>query len=279
MLKQRILTALVLAPVMIGGIFYLPITQFMLFIAAIVVIGAWEWANLAGLKTALPRIAYAVFIAALIGALSYFDAVQEPEVLYLAFAWWMLAFVLVATHPKFSAAWSHTVTRLVMGVFVLVPMWVGFVQIKSYPFNDYLILFVMFVIWGADVGAYFSGRRFGKRKLAPNVSPGKTWEGVYGGLLATTIIACLGAWFLQDNTSLSLSLNQWLLIIATTYVLTFVSVVGDLLESLLKRHRGIKDSSNLLPGHGGVMDRIDSMTAAIPVFALALSAFAGNLLA
>lgn len=278
MLKQRILTALVLAPVMIGGIFYLPITQFMLFIAAIVVIGAWEWANLAGLKTALPRIGYAVFIAALIGALTYFDGVQEPDVLYLAFAWWMAAFVLVATHPKFSTAWSHTVTRLVMGVFVLVPMWVGFVQIKSYPFNDYLILFVMFVIWGADVGAYFAGRRFGKRKLAPNVSPGKTWEGVYGGLVATTVIACLGAWFLQDNTSIKLNFNQWLLIIATTYVLTFVSVVGDLLESLLKRHRGIKDSSNLLPGHGGVMDRIDSMTAAIPVFALALSAFAGNLL-
>lgn len=146
MLKQRILTALVLAPVMIGGIFYLPITQFMLFIAAIVVIGAWEWANLAGLKAMLPRIIYALVIAIILALLTYCDWVQEPDVLYVAFAWWMLAFILVATHPLFSKSWSHTATRLVMGVLVLVPMWVGFVQIKSYPYSDYLILFVMFVI-------------------------------------------------------------------------------------------------------------------------------------
>ena len=139
-------------------------------------------------------------------------------------------------------------------------------------------MFVMFVVWGADVGAYFAGRKFGKHKLAPNVSPGKTWEGVFGGLATTLMIAFLAGLFLEDKTSLSLSAQQWAILFLVTLLVTAVSVVGDLIESMVKRHRGIKDSSNLLPGHGGVMDRIDSMTAALPVFALALSVVGWNII-
>jgi len=128
------------------------------------------------------------------------------------------------------------------------------------------------------VGAYFAGRTFGKRKLAPKVSPGKTWEGVYGGMLTTTLIAVGAGLLLEQETGISMGVSQWLTLFAVTLFVTMVSVVGDLLESLLKRHRGIKDSSNLLPGHGGVMDRIDSMTAALPVFALALSLFGWNII-
>ena len=277
MLKQRFLTALVLLPIMIGGIFYLPPASFMIFIGAIVAIGAWEWANLSGITSVTGRIGYALFTSACLSLLWFFDLEQEPELLYIALAWWVLAFLLVRTHPKFSSFWSAPAIRLLMGLVILVPMWIGFVQIKSYPYSDYLIIFVLFIIWGADIGAYFAGRKFGKNKLAPNVSPGKSWEGVYGGMITTMIVALMGGFLLQNNTGIDLSIKQWLLLFATTFVVTVVSVVGDLVESMAKRHRGIKDSSNLLPGHGGVMDRIDSMTAALPVFALALSILGWNI--
>lgn len=278
MLKQRIITALILAPIMIGGIFYLPVSQFMVFIAAIAVLGAWEWANLSGLSNQVGRIAYAGLIGGIIYGLHHLDLVQEAELLYVALVWWLAAFVLVRTHPKFEGIWGGEIPRLLMGVIIIVPMWVGFVQIKSYPFSDYLILFVMFMVWGADVGAYFAGRTFGKRKLAPKVSPGKTWEGVYGGMVTTLLIAFGAGLLLQNETGLSLNAKQWMILFAVTIFVTMVSVVGDLVESMVKRHRGIKDSSNLLPGHGGVMDRIDSMTAALPVFALALSLFGWNII-
>jgi len=277
-LKQRILTALILAPIMIGGIFFLPISEFMVFIGVIATLGAWEWANLSGLQNMVGRVAYAGLVGGLLCGLHLFDLEQEAELLYVAFAWWLLAFALVITHPKAVSIWGSSVVRLIMGIVIIVPMWIGFVQIKSYPFSDYLIMFVMFVVWGADVGAYFAGRRFGKHKLAPNVSPGKTWEGVFGGLATTLLIAFLAGLFLEDKTSLSLSAQQWAILFLVTLLVTAVSVVGDLIESMVKRHRGIKDSSNLLPGHGGVMDRIDSMTAALPVFALALSVVGWNII-
>jgi phosphatidate cytidylyltransferase len=276
-LKQRILTALVLAPIMIGGIFYLPLAQFKLFIGVIVALGAWEWANLSGLKLQMGRVAYAGLVGGLICAIEFSSLVQEVDILYLALGWWVTAFVFVSLHPKLKNIWSSPAARLIMGLFILLPMWVGFVQIKSYPFNDYLIMYVMFVVWGADVGAYFAGRTFGKHKLAPSVSPGKTWEGVFGGLLVTTLMALGGGYLLESEAGLSLDTQQWALLIVLTLLITCFSVVGDLIESMVKRHRGIKDSSNLLPGHGGVMDRIDSMTAALPLFALALSVFGWNL--
>jgi len=276
-LKQRILTGLVLAPIMIGGIFYLPMMQFMVFIGVITALGAWEWANLSGIQNKLGRVAYTAVISIILYGLWYFDLDQNSNLLYVAFAWWLSAFVLVRTHPKFKAIWSGTVPRLLMGLIILLPMWMGFVQIKSYPNSGYLIIFVMFIVWGADVGAYFAGRTFGKHKLAPNVSPGKTWEGVYGGIATTTLVAFIAGLMLQDTIHMDLTIKQWVLLFAATFVVTAVSVVGDLVESMMKRHRGIKDSSNLLPGHGGVMDRIDSMTAALPVFALALSILGWNL--
>jgi len=276
-LKQRILTGLVLAPIMIGGIFYLPMMQFMVFIGVITALGAWEWANLSGIQNKLGRVAYTAVISIILYGLWYFDLDQNSNLLYVAFAWWLSAFVLVRTHPKFKAIWSGIVPRLLMGLIILLPMWMGFVQIKSYPNSGYLIIFVMFIVWGADVGAYFAGRTFGKHKLAPNVSPGKTWEGVYGGIFTTTLVAFIAGLMLQDTIHMDLTIKQWSLLFAATFVVTAVSVVGDLVESMMKRHRGIKDSSNLLPGHGGVMDRIDSMTAALPVFALALSILGWNL--
>jgi len=150
--------------------------------------------------------------------------------------------------------------RLAMGLWVLLPTWVGFSVLRES--GAAWLLFVLLLVWGADIGAYFVGRALGRHKLAPRVSPGKTWEGVAGGLMVTALLAIVFA------SWQSLGVAGGLMLMLATAVVTLVSVLGDLLESMLKRHRGIKDSSQLLPGHGGVLDRVDSLTAAVPLFAL-----------
>lgn len=175
-----------------------------------------------------------------------------------------VATYLVLTYPRSSAHWSSAACKLVIGLLILLPAWQGLVQIKQEPLGNWLIMAVMVLVWGADIGAYFSGRAFGKRKLAPQVSPGKSWEGVYGGLALSLVITAIVG-FVRDW-----SFAQMLMGLIGAAVIVFISVVGDLTESMFKRQSGIKDSSNLLPGHGGVLDRIDSLTAAIPVFAVLL---------
>ena len=167
-------------------------------------------------------------------------------------------------YPASSRYWVGLPAKLIIGLLILLPAWQGLVLFKQWPEANWLILAVMVLVWGADIGAYFSGRRFGKRKLAPQVSPGKSWEGVFGGLLATLLI-CVGVAIYRDWSFASLLLG-----LLGTAVVVLISVVGDLTESMFKRQAGVKDSSNLLPGHGGVLDRIDSLTAAIPVFAALL---------
>ena len=163
-------------------------------------------------------------------------------------------------------------SKVLIGLLILLPAWQGLVLLKQWPLGNYLIVAVMVLVWGADIGAYFSGRAFGKRKLAPQVSPGKSWEGVLGGLLTCLLIA------LAVGLSRHWGVVELVLALAGTLLLVMVSVVGDLTESMFKREAGIKDSSNLLPGHGGILDRIDSLTAAIPLFAVLLWAIGWGVL-
>ena len=263
MLKQRIITALILLPVALCGFFLLSGASFALFIGVVVTLGAWEWARLAGFAAQSSRIAFAVFVAALL-LLLYLMPGLAPWVLIAAVIWWALATWLVLTFPQSSRHWSSAVCKLAIGLLILLPAWQGLVLIKQWPLGNWLILAVMVLVWGADIGAYFSGKAFGKRKLAPKVSPGKSWEGVYGGLAASLLIT------LAVGISRDWSVAQLLFGLLGAAVVVFISVVGDLTESMFKRQSGIKDSSNLLPGHGGVLDRIDSLTAAIPVFAVLL---------
>lgn len=263
MLKQRIITALVLLPFALGGFFLLDGALFALFIGAVVSLGAWEWARLAGLTAQVQRVAFAVLVAALLLGL-YLVPVLAPWVLLCALIWWALATALVLGYPTSSHYWAGLPAKLIIGLLILLPAWQGLVLFKQWPEANCLILAVMVLVWGADIGAYFSGRRFGKRKLAPQVSPGKSWEGVFGGLLATLLI-CVGVAIYRDWSFASLLLG-----LLGTALVVLISVVGDLTESMFKRQAGVKDSSNLLPGHGGVLDRIDSLTAAIPVFAALL---------
>ncbi len=261
MLKQRILTALVMAPVAIGCLFFLPTLGFQIFVAAIIIVGAWEWGNFAGFE--MPgRYIYAAVIAALLFASFY---LPNQYILIAGCLWWVIAFVLMLQYPSGADKWSSSPTIALIGLVVLVPGFVSLVVLKNTVNPDFLILLLFFLIWGADIGAYFTGRAFGKRKLAPEVSPGKSWEGFYGGLVIAMAIG-IGMFYWLGSPDLSTSHGWvWLACLAVVIV---VSVLGDLAMSMFKRNRGIKDSSNLLPGHGGVLDRIDSLLSAGPVFAL-----------
>lgn len=263
MLKQRIITALWLAPLALLGFFALQGATFLAFIAFIVALAAWEWARLAGYDSQAQRIAYAIFVAITL-LLANSNAMWLLPVLCLALLWWLLATVMVVVFPRSIAYWSGNLGKRVMGLVILIPAGLGLVVLKNQPQGNMLILSLMLLVWGADIGAYFFGRAFGKRKLAPRVSPGKSWAGFFGGLFTSLCIATGLAVYLQ------VPVEQLMLVLLCAAVVVLFSVVGDLTESMFKRQMGIKDSSQLLPGHGGVLDRIDSLTAAAPVFALLL---------
>ena len=274
MLKQRVITALILAVIFLAALFGLPSGYFSFFIGAVLLIGAWEWANLSGFPSIWQRLVYSlVLLALLVGTALYlgFEGEASPrlnsqairDVLIVGCGWWALALLLVQGYPSSSVLWGHKALRLIMGILVLIPTWVALVYVRQHDDGAWLVLLLMLVVAVADSGGYFAGRRFGKHKLAPAVSPGKTWEGFAGGFLANCLLALL----LSQLLNMSLILMLVLIVPAS-----LISVLGDLVESMVKRHAGAKDSGDILPGHGGILDRVDGITAAAPVFALALLA-------
>ena len=276
MLKQRLITVAVLAPLVISAILFLPSLWLGMFLAVSVLIGAWEWAGLQKYSSPVARGGFTLLIGALL-YISYdllFGGLQHYllYVLGVAFVWWCFTFIMVASYKgQTDISTAQRVSGMFIGVVVLVPAWVGLTYIHAFgDSGPYLLLFLMFLIWAADSGAYFAGRSLGKRKLVPNVSPGKTIEGVVGGLVAALAMVFVFAYFLGFGAAELV----WFVPLALFVVI--VSVVGDLAESLFKRRVGVKDSSNILPGHGGILDRIDSLTAAGPVFALGLYIFGGK---
>lgn len=269
MFIQRLITSLVLAPLMLAGIYLLPASYFSLFIGLIVILAAWEWANLAGFSRVSTRLITALAGAAILLAIDWWRlsaAISWQALMLLALGWWLLALLLVLTYPASQDIIRRRWIRMLMGVPVLVPFWLGLNVLKGRPDDALVLTWLMLLVWGADVGAYFAGRAFGHRKLAPAVSPGKTWAGVYGGMATSIAVSVVIALvFLPPLTPW-----RWVALVLVSALLVAISVLGDLLESLLKRYRGIKDSSQLLPGHGGVLDRIDSLCAATPLFCLLL---------
>ncbi|GAA5523826.1 phosphatidate cytidylyltransferase [Microbulbifer aestuariivivens] len=271
MLKQRIITALVLVALFLGALFFLPIDWFTVATVAVILLGGWEWANLSNLNRALRFVFLAALIASLMAVANYVfamdfgspDTSRAQEVLAVACGWWALAFLWVQSYPASAMLWGNRWIRGLIGLVVLVPAWLSMVILRGQDHGAWLVLFVVAVVVCADVGAYFVGRRYGKRKLAREVSPGKSWEGFFGGLAACLILA------VAVSVALSLPLKNSLLFSFGILVTAVASVIGDLVESMLKRHRGIKDSSRILPGHGGILDRLDSLSAALPVFTMA----------
>lgn len=271
MLKHRIITALILAPLALAGIFGTDVQGFYWFVGAIVAVAAWEWARLSGYERQSLRVSYAVYVAVWLIFVRYIPA---TPILYVGLAWWLIAIVLVLRYPGTSRFWRQRSVKLGIGLLILIPFWKTMLALREaqmlvdIDLGVHLVLFyALLLIWAADTGAYFAGRAFGKAKLAPAVSPGKSWAGAWGGLACTVVLALVAAYWLDLSTALTIQL------VVVTVIAAIVSIFGDLTESLFKREAGIKDSSNLLPGHGGVLDRIDSLTASIPVLTALLYSF------
>lgn len=265
MLKQRILTALILAPLALWGIWALPPQGFAIAIGIIFALAGWEWSRLCGLERAPGRALYVALLAlAMVGGYPLLAEGNWPmAILVVALMWWTLALMSVLSYPQGTGLWQHSaLARGVAGLLVLLPAWAALALLHERFGPGYVIL-LMLLVWGADTGAYFAGRAFGRHKLAPRVSPGKTWEGVAGGAVLALLVALASTYWLEPVGGYA----AFLLLVLLTVM---ISILGDLMESLFKRMAEVKDSGGLLPGHGGVMDRIDSMTAAGPLFALGL---------
>jgi phosphatidate cytidylyltransferase len=267
MLLQRVLTALVLVPLALL-IILLPGTAVFALICAVVFLAAlWEWAQLSNLKNPAAQMALlaaAVIVFALLWQ-GHTTALM-PLMLAIGIAWWLLA-CLWLRHFAFAAAptGENRALKLIAGMFVIFPAWIALISIHHrVPHGAWWTLLALVIVWCADIGAYFSGRAFGKRKLAPQISPGKTWAGAYGALVAGALVAMAGGWLLGLHGAQLAGLALLALLTVAA------SIVGDLLESLMKRHAQVKDSGTIFPGHGGLLDRMDSVFAALPVFAAGL---------
>lgn len=268
MLKWRVLTALVLAPLAVWATLALPDLWFAAILGVIFSLGAWEWSGLMGVRHVVWRHLFLVaFIWCLLLLLLPGPAAFRMAVVPLtgaALLWWITALLFILRFPAASGIWKRfpLLTALV-GLLTLLPGWVGVVTVRMEA-GPVFALILLLLIWGADIGAYFAGRAWGHRKLAPQVSPGKTWAGFGGGLVAALLIAAAALLLLQ------VPVQAWPPFLILTLITVMFSVVGDLAESMYKRLAGVKDSGTLLPGHGGVLDRIDSLTAAAPWFAIGI---------
>jgi phosphatidate cytidylyltransferase len=263
LLRTRVITALIIAPLAVAAIYLLPLGWYALFYWVVASLGAFEWAGLLGLERTAQRLAYVGVFGVLAGLTWWSSGAWFAPGLWLGAAMWLIAGISVVSYPRGAAQIGNPWVSGVAGLVIIWAAWIALIVIRAEPGGNGAswLLWLLLLVWGADIGAYFAGRRFGRFKLAPAVSPGKTWEGAVGGLLLSLIVCGGGLIALGYSAG-------WLLTIAG---LAAVSVVGDLFESVLKRVRGVKDSGNLLPGHGGILDRIDSVLAVLPVFALILT--------
>ena len=278
-LKTRVITALLMLVVLCIATAWTTPFQFALFVSAVLLVGVVEWTGLMGLKAWPARLLYlSAFCAAMV--LSAYLADINPEALELkrmvvlsvtgaGVLFWLLAFSLIRHFPEQQSRWEGVPKTALMGLFTLLPTWIALIQLKYLEPQGYLVLTLVALVSIADIGAYFTGRAWGRAKLAPKLSPGKSWAGFWGGLASSGALALLLLIPLQMSV-VGLDLLRMLAFLVVALVVAVFSVLGDLFESMLKRSQGLKDSGKVLPGHGGVLDRIDSLTSAAPVFIFCL---------
>jgi phosphatidate cytidylyltransferase len=265
MLKKRLITAAVLIPVFVALILKLPINGFIALTSIFTMLGAWEWSRLIGLKLPLPRLCYPVVVY---GVMSFPVYLTIQWVVLGALLFWLIALFLVVRYPKSSQSWSKSMfLRGLMGCMVFIPTWRGLNYLRATDIfgagnGPYIVLFIFVLIWCADSGAFFAGKLWGKNKLAPAVSPGKTWQGFIGAIVCALILAPALLWLIPTPQP------SIMILTALSVVTVAFSVLGDLFLSMLKRNVDLKDSGGLFPGHGGLLDRVDSLTAAVPIFTL-----------
>lgn len=267
MLKQRVISAIAALLVLALAVNFLPVPELRWIVLAVWTLGAWEWSGFIKGITKLKRSAYTVilFIPLVIIALGYLPASALVWILLAGGLFWFFSFVQIVRYPQaFSAS-----LIVLSGVLVIIPSYSAFDYLLRSEQGLFYVLLLLLMIWAADIGAYFAGKSVGKNKLAPKVSPGKTREGAVGGLLLSLLIAVLGSRYLLDFTWTQ-SFKHFL---PMGIAIVFSSIVGDLTVSMFKRNAEVKDSGMFLPGHGGVMDRVDSLCAGVVFFALWLILF------
>lgn len=262
-----------MAGLFLAAIAYMPVPGLAVVFGVLVGLGAWEWSVLAGFRRRTARGIYVLAVlAALVAVYFYCQLGSEPlrekvqPLLGSACLWWSIALLWIKGYPASAVYWRSVVARSAIGLLVLVPGWAAAVYLLSFPPGGLLMVMLVIVVATADIGAYFAGKRFGSHKLATLVSPAKTWEGFWGGVTACALLAVI-LWSQLPESAAHIGLAS---VVAVTIITGLASVIGDLTVSMVKRHSGVKDSGSLLPGHGGILDRLDSLCAAAPAFALGL---------
>ena len=266
MLKQRVLTALFLLPLAMAAIFALPAQWFLVLLAVILLGGSWDYRRLAGFSGHpagyLLVLVQAIILAILFSCRSHWDSDILTYLCIICAAWLLMFVRLPLYRPAAHPDSAYRVVSFATAIVSVTTGWFAVCWIRIQADGAWLLLLLLLIVWAADTGAYFSGKAFGKKKLAPHISPGKTRAGLLGGLIAGPLIAVLAASLMPLHTIVPAGL------VLVSLITVLASVGGDLLISLHKRTSGFKDSSNLLPGHGGILDRLDSLLAAAPFFAL-----------
>ncbi len=270
-LKARILTAIVLIPIIFLGIIFLPDISFGIISAFVILFAGSEWPKLMGKHSLYDKMAFIcglIFFMAIglfLIQITGHDGWVSRTLFSLALLLWIAFFYWVSYYEYYGQmlTQNHFVIGL-LGFLILVMCWLGLNIVRNVEYGKFFILYLLLLIWGVDTAAYFSGRCWGKTKLAPRVSPNKSWAGVWGALIFSLIFALIAA------VSFPLDFKQRVSLIPLSIIVTIFSIIGDLTISVFKRQQKIKDTSSLLPGHGGLLDRIDSLMAAAPIFALGL---------
>lgn len=267
MLKKRILTALVLVPLIVLSLFQFSPFVLALMLGLVVLAAGWEWAGLCGLTSIAARAAY---LASIIASTALLSLLPALTVAGIGVAWWLWSLgELIYFKDIGRGIFGSRNGKLLSGLLILVPSWLASYHLHlADPLRPAALLFLFVLVWVADSAAYFAGKSWGRIKLAPHVSPGKTLEGLMGALVAVLVLA-----YVSGITIWRFSLVEMAIWLSIAMATTLFSVLGDLVESRAKRLAGVKDSGALLPGHGGMFDRIDAFTAAAPVFAFGAIAF------
>lgn len=276
MLLTRITTAIALVILFLMALFVVSPQFFCLSVAIVILMAGWEWASLSELNAFFGKLFYVGLLALVLTILGYYAGLifsgsastGDPVFVFWFFLaavfFWLLAFLALLSYPRCEIIFRNRYFRLMIGLLLLSFAWLALSYLRYQSQGSFWVLYVVAVVAAADVGAYFFGKIFGRTKLAYQVSPGKSCEGLAGGLLSSQLLVAITVGF--NAAFFSLELPSLTLLLPVTLFIAVVSVIGDLFESLLKRKAGLKDSGTILPGHGGVLDRIDGLTSALPIF-------------